>query len=332
MLYASMKINHRQIEAFQAIMQAGSVSDAALRMGISQPAASRLLRDLQHNLRLELFERSGNRLHPTPAAYTLYSEVERSFTGLQRIAAVADNLREKRARLLRVAAMPALSNDFLPRFTGAFLKAREDLHVTLHGVITPVIMDWMVNNQCDLGFIESSTPTFSLRTVKIPALPRVAVLHPGHPLAEKAVIHITDFDGEDFIALPPDSISMRRIGAVMRAHGVTVRSRADSPLSEIVCGMVASGLGIAISDPYTARAWNSGDLVVRPLLPVIPFSFTAVLPSNDVPLPSARDFIAGVIREVVALRDAANLEAQRTSAGVAPELPRTSVPERDRTP
>ena len=157
MLYAFMRINHRQIEAFQAIMQVGSVSDAAQRMGISQPAASRLLRDLQHNLRLELFERSGNRLHPTPAAYTLFSEVERSFTGLQRIAAVADSLREKRARQLRVAAMPALSNDFLPRFPGAFLKERDDLHITLYGVITPVIMDWMVNNQCDLGFVESST-------------------------------------------------------------------------------------------------------------------------------------------------------------------------------
>lgn len=310
-----MRINHRQIEAFQAIMQVGSVSEAAQRMGISQPAASRLLRDLQHNLRLELFERSGNRLHPTPAAYTLFSEVERSFTGLQRIAAVADSLREKRARQLRVAAMPALSNDFLPRFTGEFLKERDDLHVTLFGVITPVIMEWMVNNQCDLGFVESSTPAFSLRTVKIPSVPRVAVLYPGHRLAEKEIIHISDFDGEDFIALPPDSISMRRIAAVMRAHSVTVRARADSPLSEIVCGMVAAGLGISISDPFTARARASGNLVVRPLVPMIPFAVTAVLPSNDVPLPNARDFIAGVIREVVTIRNAENLAAQRTQAG-----------------
>lgn len=325
-----MRINHRQIEAFQAIMQAGSVSDAAQRMGISQPAASRLLRDLQHNLRLELFERSGNRLQPTPAAYTLFSEVERSFTGLQRIAATAENLREKRARVLRVAGMPALCNDFLPRFTGAFLKSRDDLHVTLHGVITPVIMDWMVNNQCDLGFVESTTPTFSLRTVKIPAVPRVAVLYQGHRLAEKAVIHITDFDGEDFITLPSDSVSMRRISAVMQSHGVTVRSRAESPLSEIVCGMVASGLGVSISDPYTARARATHELVVRPLVPAIPFSFTAVLPSNDVPLPNARDYIAGVIREVATVRDAANLEIQKITGGATPAPSKASTSEQDR--
>ena len=305
-----MRINHRQVEAFQAMMQVGSVSDAAARLGITQPAASRLLRDLEHNLRLDLFERSGNRLHPTPAAYTLFAEVERSFSGLQRIAAVADNLREKRARVLRVAAMPALTNDLLPRFTGRFLKANEGLHVALYGVITPVILDWMVNNQCDLGFIESSTPTFSLRTIKIPAVPRVAVLYRGHRLAEKEVIHITDFNGEDFIALPAESVSMRRIRAVMNAHGVSIRSRAESPLSEIVCGMVASGLGVSVSDPFTARTGAHRDLVVRPLLPMIPFSFTAVLPSNDVPLPSARDYIAGVIREVLAVRDAASPQPQ----------------------
>ena len=305
-----MRINHRQIEAFQAIMQVGSVSEAAQRMGISQPAASRLLRDLQHSLRLELFERTGNRLQPTPAAYTLYSEVERSFSGLQRIADVADNLRERRARLLRVAAMPALSNHFLPRYTGNFLKARTDLHVTLYGVITPVIMEWMANSQCDLGLVESSTPTFALRTVKIPAVPRVAVLYPGHRLAEKEVIHISDFDGEDFVALPPESISMRTISNVMLAHGIAVRPRADSPLSEIVCGMVAAGLGISISDPFTARPRAGRDLVVRPLIPAIPFSVTAVLPSDDVPLPSAREFIAGLIREVVTIRDAESAAAQ----------------------
>lgn len=316
-----MRINHRQIEAFQAMMQVGSVSEAAARLGTSQPAASRLLRGLEHNLRLDLFERSGNRLHPTPAAYTLYAEVERSFSGLQRIAAVADNLQKKRARVLRVAAMPALTNDLLPRFTGGFLKANQDLHIALYGVITPVILDWMVNNQCDLGFIESSTPTFSLRTIKIPAVPRVAVLYQGHRLAEKEVIHITDFNGEDFIELPEDSVSMRRIRALMNAHGVSIRSRAESPLSEIVCGMVASGLGVSISDPFTARAAAHRGLVVRPLLPMIPFSFTAVLPSNDVPLPSARDYIAGVIREVVTLRNRAGLQAQGDAEGYPSALP-----------
>lgn len=313
------RINHRQIEAFQAVMQAGSVSDAAVRLGISQPAASRLLRDLQHNLRLDLFERSGNRLHPTPAAYTLYAEVERSFSGLQRIASVAAGLREKRARVLRVAAMPALTNAFLPRFTGRFLKEHEELHISLFGVISPLVMDWVVNNQCDVGFVESSMPTFSLRTVPMPAVPRVAALYPEHPLAAKEALHVTDLHEQDFISLPVETVGRRQVQAVLDARGVEVRSRAESPLSEIICGMVESGLGIAIVDPYTAYAHPSSRLVIRPLLPAIPFSFTAVLPSNDVPLPSAREYIDGVIREAVAVRDAVTADAQRFVDQAAPK-------------
>ena len=89
-----MRINHRQIEAFRAVILAGSVTRAAELLGISQPATSRLLRDLQHGLGLKLFQKAGTGLEPTAAAVTLYTEVERSFVGLERIARTAESLRD----------------------------------------------------------------------------------------------------------------------------------------------------------------------------------------------------------------------------------------------
>ena len=55
-------LSQRALEAFLAVMRAGSVSGAAARLSISQPAASRLIRDLETQTGLLLFDRVGNRI------------------------------------------------------------------------------------------------------------------------------------------------------------------------------------------------------------------------------------------------------------------------------
>ncbi|MBV8836561.1 MAG: LysR family transcriptional regulator, partial [Alphaproteobacteria bacterium] len=73
-----MMLNPRQVEAFRAVMATGSVTLAATMMHVTQPAVSRLIRDLEFTLQLALFERRGNRLKPTAEANHLFAEVERT--------------------------------------------------------------------------------------------------------------------------------------------------------------------------------------------------------------------------------------------------------------
>ena len=145
-------LNSRQVEAFRALMLTTSTVRAAEMMHVTQPAVSRLVRELQEALELRLFERRGTRLVPTNEAVSLYGEVERSFVGMARIAQAARELRTRRAGVLRVAAMPALCNGFLPRFTGAFLAERPNVDFALFGLISSSVLDWVVSDQCDLGF------------------------------------------------------------------------------------------------------------------------------------------------------------------------------------
>src|SRR5580658_7912125 len=78
-------LTHRQVEAFRAVMLTGRVTAAAEMLRITQPAVTRLIRDLQTATHLRLFQRQGSRLLPTGEASALYLEVERSFVGLDRI-------------------------------------------------------------------------------------------------------------------------------------------------------------------------------------------------------------------------------------------------------
>ena len=60
-------MNHRQIEAFRAIMLTGTTARAAQYMHTSQPAVSRLLAQLEASLQMRLFERERSRLRAMPA-------------------------------------------------------------------------------------------------------------------------------------------------------------------------------------------------------------------------------------------------------------------------
>src|SRR5262245_41066425 len=107
-------INSRQVEAFRAVVLANTVSSAATRMGISQPAVSRLIADLERTIGFQLFERRRRRLHIRPEGKILFREVENSFRGIEKIAHCAMDIRDYKSGYVRLASMPAVSLGLLP--------------------------------------------------------------------------------------------------------------------------------------------------------------------------------------------------------------------------
>jgi DNA-binding transcriptional LysR family regulator len=285
------RVNSRQVEAFRAVMLTGSVTEAAKLISVTQPAVSRLVRDFQALLKMELFERRGTGLVPTAAATALYTEVERSFVGLERITAAAEEIRGRRTGTLRIAALPALSNGYLPRLAGHFLKQRPNLNLAFFGVISPIVIDWVLNNQCDIGFAEIPIAHPGLPSQRLPPLPRVAVLPTGHQLAAKEVLEPRDFEGETFISLSAGSSSRHLIDQAFQRDDVRRVLRVETTLSEIMCGMVSSGLGVAICDPFTAQEFAARGVVVRRFVPRIDFEFAAVFPAQRSPSPVALDLV-----------------------------------------
>ncbi len=286
-------LNSRQVEAFRALMLTASTVRAAEMMHVTQPAVSRLVRELQEALELTLFERRGTRLVPTGAAVSLFREVERSFVGMERIAQAAQELRMRRAGVLRVAGMPSLCNGFLPRFAGTFLAERPNLDFALFGLISSSVLDWVVSDQCDVGFAASPIEHGAAHAQPMPTVRYVAVMPEGHRLARRRVLRPTDFAGQPFVALGPTTPSRHRIDEVFARHGVARSVRVETPLSEIACALVASGLGLSICDPFTANEYATRGVVSRPFEPAMAFEFAALWPSHRTLSPVAGEFIAG---------------------------------------
>ncbi len=132
-------LTHRQLALFRAIMLHGNLSRAAEAAGSSQPTLSRELARLESVLEFDLFDRVRGRLRPTVRALALMQEVERSFVGLEQIAARAQELRTLSTGRLHLACLPALAQALLPR---ALLAFQRTLPVAAVSVV-PLESPWL---------------------------------------------------------------------------------------------------------------------------------------------------------------------------------------------
>lgn len=293
-------LNPRQIEAFRTVIVTGGITTAAQALSITQPAVTRLIQDLQHALGLPLFVKHGSRLVPTTEALSLYREVERQFVGLERIENAARNLREGRAGSLRVAALPAFSVGFLPRLVGRYLEQKPDLEVAIYGSISSQVVDWVTSGFCEVGFAQLPLDFPGIDIEILPAMAPVAVLPAGHRLAAKSELVPEDFANEPFISLEQSTQLRYRIDALFSAHRVPRRTRVETPLSMIACGLVAAGAGLSVVDPFTAEEYRGRGIELRRLKPSVTYDVATIWASGRARSAAAEDFVAEVVQAVEA--------------------------------
>ena len=290
-------LNHRQLSVFRAIMLQGSLSRAAEVTQSSQPTLSRELARLEYLLGFDLFDRVRGRLRPTARALALMQEVERSFVGLEQIAARAQELRTLSTGRLRVACLPALAHALLPRVLLQFQKQLPQVSVSVVPLESPWLEQALSEQRFDVGLSETSEPPSGVALQPLLQVNEVAVLPAGHRLCKKAALTPADFANERFVSLADGDPYRKAIDAMFADAGVERACLLDTASAAAVCALVQQGLGVAIVNPLTAAACASAQLVVRPLSVAIPFRVSVLLPEVAAPHP-LRDALVTALQGV----------------------------------
>lgn len=295
-------MNLRQLEAFRAVILGQTVTRAAEMLHISQPAATRLIGALEEDIGFALFERVKGRLQPTPEALVLYEEVQRSLLGVERIARTAREISSLKRGSLYIACPPVLGLSFLPRAISAFVKDHEQAQITLVVQSSREVVDLVVGQRCDLGFIAQPNTYPSPRGEKLLRSRMLCALPAGHRLLNKAVIVPEDLEDEAFISYPQAIATRQHIDAIFAAHGVNRALRLETQLSMPMCTFVEQGDGVALVDAISALEYRSPKVAFRTFEPAIEMDFSMLLPSHRQPssfhqsfLAHMRDFVAAEV-------------------------------------
>lgn len=244
----------RQIEAFKAVVETGSVTAAANVLAISQPSVSKLISHLEEDAGLQLFERVRGRLVPSERGIRLYEEVDRTFAGLRQIERAIDSIQREDIGQLSVGVLPALTGHLTQQATSRFLAKHPDAYVSILGRSSQVVIDWLVRRQIDVGIVNAPMENPYLNTVPLTTHPLICIMPRGHRLASKHVVTPQDIAGTPFIALASENKTRVQIEARLAEHRVQPRIVADANLTGTICEFVAAGLGISILDPVFVHA------------------------------------------------------------------------------
>ncbi|MDF9430692.1 LysR family transcriptional regulator [Cupriavidus gilardii] len=195
------KLSFRHIETVHTIILTGSVTGAATRLHVTQPAISNVLRDAEERLGFLLFDRRGGRLVPTPGADMLFEEIEKSFIGLDAINAFCERIEQDQRQRISIACTPAFGATVLPRLAATYARQYPDIFFSVHSRVAHHVAALIGSRKADIGFALEVPDIPGVESELLAELPMVCYLPPGHRLARQAVVEPSQLLDEPMISL-----------------------------------------------------------------------------------------------------------------------------------
>lgn len=280
----------RALQALHAVIETGTVTAAAKTLGVSQPAVSNLLAQLETQTRLKLFAKSGGRLVPTPEAMALYHGVDTVVRGLDHVAQAVTDLQNQQVGQLQVASTHALANGLLPSLIARFSERRPNLSISFQAQTSSKIQEWVVAGLFEVGICELPLLHDSL-SAEVLSFETVCAVPVGSPMLHHAVLSPPVMDDVPFVVMGPDHMTHRRTREAFQKAGARWRTRVHTHLFQNMLSFVKLGMGASLIDPFTVMSDDAGGFETRPFAPAIMLDM-AIITARDRPLSQiGRDFL-----------------------------------------
>ncbi|MES2185642.1 MAG: LysR family transcriptional regulator [Pseudomonadota bacterium] len=295
-----MKLRH--LEVLNAILQTGSITQAAKLLAVTQPSISAALQHCEAQVGIQLFERSGGRLKPTPEALALLPDIREIFRRVDRVRENAISLAQGRLGSISVAGTLALSNGYLVDTVARFRRQYPGVDVMLHSLQTPDIVERVLARELDIGVCYGPVANSALEVEVIASRDLICVLPENHPLAAKARLAVADLASETLISYVAGDRLRGKIDALFRdleqkpAYGIQVSQTITA------IRLAKAGAGIALVEPYFFAAIRPSGMVARAIVPTEALTVEAVSLAGVVQSTVAVEFMK-MLREVA--KDAA---------------------------
>lgn len=265
-------LNLRQIEIFKALIEHGTVSRAAEALYISQPAASKLVMQLEKENGLKLFDRYKGRLIPTAQGLRLHEEIARIFVGVRQVeSAIGLIKREDQGRLV-VGVIPALGGAYVQRTTMRFLKRNPNVYCWVKTPSSQWIPEQVLTRMLDIGIVTARVENPFVMTEPLFEHPLICIMPIGHPLAELDVIRPENLSNVPFVAFNTDTYTGQKVASMFEKYSVRSRIVLTADSNSTLCHFVAAGLGVSLVHPLFIAGVEK-QVVVRPFEPIIPLDF-----------------------------------------------------------
>jgi DNA-binding transcriptional LysR family regulator len=231
-----MKLEEKHLAQLAAVVESGSITDAAHQLGLSQPALSRTMSAMEKRLGEPLFEPGRRPLRPTIIGQQLAEHGRVILEASRKASETFRGLRTGSIGTVRIAGVPFFMDAFISRMIGEFQVEQPDIRVDQSYGNLPELESGIASNRLDLAITPLGLVDAARGFTFTPILPgrNIVACRTGHPLMRKRRLTTKDLIDFPWIAPLPGSPLLADLHAILLSIGmseINVRYSGGSLLS-----------------------------------------------------------------------------------------------------
>ncbi|PHP66301.1 LysR family transcriptional regulator [Zhengella mangrovi] len=241
----------RQLRTLLAIRQHGKISSAANALGLTSPAVTIQLRQLEEELGTQLFIRTRTGAIATETGLIALETAQKM---LDELNALEERLKQRQGLMAGRVRLGAVSTGkyFAPRVIAAFSAAHPGIEIALTTANRSDIIAMLERHEIDMALMGRPPRHFGVRATLFGDHPLVFIAHPGHPLAGRRDILRSELTRQKFIVREPGSGTRASFEFFMADTGDdTAMTMTEMDSNETIKQAVMAGLGIAFISGHT---------------------------------------------------------------------------------
>lgn len=236
------------LRSFSTVAEELNFRRAAERLGIDHSALSRRIRDLEHRLGFQLFERSTREVKLTDAGAVFLAENATILHALQRSVDNARLVADGRAGVIRIGYMSFAAAGLLPALIARFQKIRPDVRFQLTYLRSHGQKEALTRGDIDIGLMIGPWETDMFDAVRLAADPLCVYYCRSWSLARRTFLHVRDLSGQPLIMGSLDQWDLYRwmLDDLFLRHGIVPNVVLEASSISGMLGLVQAGLGISV--------------------------------------------------------------------------------------
>jgi molybdate transport repressor ModE-like protein len=267
--FIKARLKTRQLLLLLALDEEGSIQRAAQILNMSQPAASKLMKDLEDVLGVPLFERHPRGMLATGYGETMIRHARMAIANLNDAYEEIDGLKAGRLGQVRVGAITAPGITLLPSAIALIRQSRPNLNLSLQIETSDVLVERLVQGKLDMviGRIFSGQDKTHLRYEPLVDELVCAMTRPGHPLLTAPNLRLHDLAQASWIVPPVGSVLRHRFEQMFQEQGLEIPgSLIETTAILFITKMLQQSDQIAVIATDVARYYAEHGLVA--ILPI----------------------------------------------------------------
>ena len=235
----------RQLRAFAAVHDTGSVSGAARKVHLTQPALSRRISELESALEIRLFDRAGGRLRLTSEGESLLMHSRNVLAEVESFVTRAETFRKGRGRTLAVGTAPMTMQSVIAPVLHRYLREHEGINVRLVEGGALALLDKVERGELHLTLSVPISPTLECR--ELFPLRTLAVSSAASRIPARAkTVRLEDIVAEPLLMLPRGFVHRNAFEAACELIQTRPRIVFESAIPETLLALARIGYGVAI--------------------------------------------------------------------------------------